>query len=504
MKRVNHFIFFLSIVLFSWVSCANDSDQSEDQPLSPHNQLEVSLDSIMIAKMKDENIPGGGVIVVQNGKTIFKKGYGYANMYTGQSVDVDSTIFRIGSISKAVTLLALTKLIDDGKIGYDDDVTDYFPDIKNPKNYTSPLTIRHLLSHNTGLDQVGLERHTWQLNLPIGERSKLRPSLDSFLKKYLKRVSPAGESYRYDTYGTSLAGAIIARVMDKSYSESMTELVFDPLNMNSTGVDRILDNDPHMSAGHGYAENQYQVVPYELYTTTPASSIDATVSDMGKLLSALTNTDSESNRYYSNSMLDNIMNKVDRAHSEFVGTSHGLHETKRLGQATSALCARGLRHGGDMYGFKSELQIFPEYNTAIFIAVNRNEESGGGNISVLRELEKALLHYLEVPFCTSPHPLPNEVKSDLNEYQGSYYYGVFCHDCSDEEFEMNAWRPSWEKTITVNENNLVLDEAKYYDRGDDVFVREDGWDMIFFQRNSVGEIYSFQHEDDNNVFEKLE
>ena len=84
--------------------------------------LLAKIDNIAAVEMAEQHIPGMTIAIVQAGKTIFKKGFGYADMYTGKPVDPDQSIFRIGSVSKAVTLLALTKLIDEGRIDYDDDV----------------------------------------------------------------------------------------------------------------------------------------------------------------------------------------------------------------------------------------------------------------------------------------------------------------------------------------------------------------------------------------------
>ncbi len=464
-----------------------------------------TIDGIAAKEMAEQHVPGLAIAIVHDGKTIFKKGYGYADMYTGQEVDPDQSIFRIGSVSKAMTLLALTKLIDEGRVNYDDDVTQYFPDIKNPNNFQEPLRIHHLLSHTTGLDQVGLDRHTWQLHLSLAERNEARPSLTEFLSQHLIRRAPAGQQYVYDTYGTSLAGAIIEEVVGKPYREAMNEVLFAPLGMTQSGVDRILDQLPNMVSGHGFNEGSYQVVPYELYSTTPASSVDATVADMARLLEALTgNGANPSGRLFSEATLRRVLGPEFRPHPEFVGTTHGLHEGFYYGAGEEAYAVRSIAHGGDMYGYRSQFRILPEYKLGVFIALNRNPEAGGGRITIERTMINAILDHLDVPKRQHPHPVPAKTDIDLTEYAGTYFYPVFCHTCEPTAYDQGAWRPGWDRTIQVARGALVMDERRYLPRGGDVFVREDGYDMLLFTRDEEGKVIMLQAEDDNNTFEKWE
>jgi len=498
--------FFIGALLVLLLACSSShliegSYQSKNLDLA---KLSVVIDSIAKVEMRDQHIPGMVLAIVKDGRTILKKGYGYADMYSGARVNPDQTVFRIGSVSKAVTLLALTRLIDQGLVGYEDDVMDYFPHIKNPNDYTDPLRIKHLLSHTTGLDQVGLGRHTWQLDLPLSERQKLRPSISSFLEEYAIRRAPAGQLYIYDTYGTTLAGAIIEKVVGLPYKKAMQHLLFEPLGMSSSGVDLILDNLPHMARGHGFNEGAYQLVPYELYTTTPASSIDATAADMAKLLEVLTGNGSNSTGLlFSEKTMERVLNHGFRPHPEFVGTSHGLHEGFYYGIGDEAYKVRSLAHGGDMYGYKAQFRVLPEYGLGVFIASNRNRESGGGRVRIERSIINALLEELGVPKRTKPHIIPGTESADLKEYTGDYFYGVHCHTCNEEDFSNGAWRSSWTKNIVNKEGFLIMDDEKYYQRDKDVFVREDGYDMILFSRNAEGRIISLQPEDDNNTFVRL-
>ncbi|MEM9942006.1 MAG: serine hydrolase, partial [Planctomycetota bacterium] len=139
--------------------------------------LSSSLDDAVKKCMIDQHLPGLAVVVVKDGKTILKRGFGFANVQTKTLVDPDRTLFRIGSVSKALTFLALTRLIDDGRVKRSDSVEKFIGDIPNPFNFSSPVTIDHLLTHTSGFDQIGTKRHVYRHELSLEQRKALRPSI---------------------------------------------------------------------------------------------------------------------------------------------------------------------------------------------------------------------------------------------------------------------------------------------------------------------------------------
>lgn len=93
----------------------------------------------------------------------------------------DSTIFRIGSTSKALTFFVLTKLIDKGLIDYEDAISKYIEDIKNPYNFKYSIKIKHILTHTGGFDQIGYGRQVLDFELSLEERKARRPTISEFL-----------------------------------------------------------------------------------------------------------------------------------------------------------------------------------------------------------------------------------------------------------------------------------------------------------------------------------
>jgi CubicO group peptidase (beta-lactamase class C family) len=109
------------------------------------------VDSLVELTLQTFHVPGISVGIIKDGKLIYAKGYGVANLKTGKKVD-EYTLFGIASNSKSYTAAALGMLVDEGKITWDDKVTDYIPEFKMYNPYvTDEFTIRDLLTHRSGL-----------------------------------------------------------------------------------------------------------------------------------------------------------------------------------------------------------------------------------------------------------------------------------------------------------------------------------------------------------------
>ena len=134
------------IQVFAMILLMQTSIAQTSKPISSSQ-----IDSLTELVLKTFNVPGIAVGVVKDGKLIHAKGYGVANLSTGKKVD-ENTLFGVASNSKAMTAGALGILVDEGKIKWDDKVTDYIPEFKMYDPYvTDAFTIRDLLTHRSGL-----------------------------------------------------------------------------------------------------------------------------------------------------------------------------------------------------------------------------------------------------------------------------------------------------------------------------------------------------------------
>lgn len=186
------------------------------------------IDSLVEKVLTTFDVPGISVAVVKDDKVIHAKGYGVRSLVTKQKVD-ENTLFGIASNSKAFTAAALAMLIDDGKMQWDDKVTDYIPEFKLYNPYvTEEFTVRDLLTHRSGLGLGAGDLMMW-------------PDSNNFTKKdiihnlrYLKPVSSFRSKYDYDNNLYIIAGEVIERVSGMSWEDFIEKRIM--LNSHNMAI----------------------------------------------------------------------------------------------------------------------------------------------------------------------------------------------------------------------------------------------------------------------------
>ena len=184
------------------------------------------LDSLMSAIYPNDK-PGAAIAIVKNGKVIFKKGYGIADL-DSKTIITSSTNFNIGSMTKQFTAYCILKLQSQKKLSLDDKLIKFFPDF-NPK-VASAITIRDLLTHSSGIidyyDYVDKKRYT-----EFSDKDIL-PAIKSIDSVYF----PAGSRFRYSNTGYCLLALIVEKVSGKPFPEFVQDNIFKPLKMEKSGV----------------------------------------------------------------------------------------------------------------------------------------------------------------------------------------------------------------------------------------------------------------------------
>lgn len=498
---------YLSILLALLLAACTGLPQAEPVPDTTFSaeQLEATIDQIVAEEMTATHLPGVAIVIVKEGKTVIKRGYGVADVSTGRPVDTEKTLFRIGSVTKALTGFGVSRLIDTGRLSYEADVAQYFDGIPNLNGGADPVTIWNLLTHTGGFDQPGLDRHIWSLDQSLDNRKAMRPSLSTFLENNLRRITPPGQIFRYDTYGITLAGEILGRVTNKSYADAMHQELFAPAGMENSFVEADKAHLPDVALGYGWIDSAYVAQPYEVYVTTPASSIDATPADMALLLEALTGDGVNSHgRVFSKAMADAILSPQYKPHPRFTGVTHNLWESPSV-DPPDGPAVRSVGHGGSMLGFWTLMDIFVDKKVAVFMVTNRNFEAGGGPVNLGSRISQAVLKalYPESPTypISAPVPLGNR---NLEAYVGDYAAGTFCQSCSQAELARGAWMLHYNRVVTLAEEGLEIDEEIFLPSADeDVFIRQDRKQEVFFGRDAEGQVSFFMTSDGPATVERV-
>ncbi len=178
------------------------------------------FDSVMAAN----NIPGLSVAVSIDGQVVWSEGFGYANIETGTPVTA-RTKFRIGSVSKPLTAVAVGTLIDDGKLDLDAPVQQYVPAF--PEKAKGTVTSRSVGGH-----LAGIRHYQGTENLSSRKYQTVTQSLEIFKDDTLQ--TPPGEAYSYSSYGWNLLSAVVEGASGEEFLPFMYENVFGPLDMRNT------------------------------------------------------------------------------------------------------------------------------------------------------------------------------------------------------------------------------------------------------------------------------
>ncbi|HUE69951.1 MAG TPA: serine hydrolase domain-containing protein [Pirellulaceae bacterium] len=209
------------------------------------------LDAWMKEIMAEHKIPGGSLAVVKDGKLVYARGFGYADREAKTPVQPES-LFRIASVSKPITAVAIMKLAEQGKLKLDDKVLDYIDaepflaeDRKIDERWQQ-VTLAHCLTHTGGWDR-GVSYDPMFQALRMSREMKVPLPIEPLHIIRYQRGMPLdfdpGSRYAYSNFGYSLLGRVIEKVSGKSYEQYVKDEVFAPLGISSPRIGRSLASE---------------------------------------------------------------------------------------------------------------------------------------------------------------------------------------------------------------------------------------------------------------------
>jgi len=191
--------------------------------------------------------PGAAVLALKDGDVIFERGYGIADLKTRRRIDA-RTNFRLASVSKQFTAAAVMLLVRDGKLRYEDRLTDIFSDFPE---YGRAITVCHLLNHTSGLPDYEELMPPADPKLPVEEVQIKDGGVLELLKGERSGKFAPGTKWFYSNSGYVLLGLIVEKVSGRRFSEFLRHRVFFPLQMTATvAYERGLDDVPDRAFGH--------------------------------------------------------------------------------------------------------------------------------------------------------------------------------------------------------------------------------------------------------------
>lgn len=343
------------------------------QPLPPA-ELEAFIDGVIRDAMATDHVSGATVAIVQGGKPVMIKGYGFAT--ADRAVDPNRDLFRIASVSKTFTWILLMREVEAGRMKLDAPINDYLPaDMKIPdQGFSRPIRVVDLMGHGGGFEDTAL-----------GHLFTDKPANVTTLAAYLKanrpnRVREAGQFSTYCNWCVALVGYAVARSNGAADFQTLAERdLFGPLGMTSTtfrapyparaGLPAPMPKAlaDRLSTGFNWTGSGFEGAKFEFGSMDPAGSVSTTAPDMARyMLMQLAGGSLDGRTIYGPNTAKAFRTPVFNEPQGINGWAHGFQQVTLPG----GYAAYG--HGGALSHYFTNMLVIPELDLGIFISTNTN------------------------------------------------------------------------------------------------------------------------------------
>ncbi len=446
-----------SLLLF--VSLLSTFNSVAGQTLSPEAQQEFRL--LVQALADSAQVPGGAVVLVQGGRTLFIP---LGRPPAGERPISQDTAFRVGSVSKVFTALAVAQLAAEDVLDLDEDIRKERPWLAGVAA-DQPVTLRQLLTHTSGFDDhaVGMFARTAEDIEPLSEYLRRRMP---------QRTTEPGRWARYSNHGVALAGEIAAGTAEGSFASVVRNSVFSLLGMESSSFEQPLPRSlrDRMAPAYRCADGTCSPLPFDYRNTTPAGAMVTTPGDMGRFISAFLRADPALPSETWRLMRTASWNAAQGA----AGLTLALHQQRIAG-------GMALVHAGSSSGYKSLLVLLPELKAGIFAVTTGG--SGQFGYDLLDAFEARV-------GASAPQTDLVPLDTDQQEaFPGTYLLGRSAR----ATYESFPGLFLFSDELHLTDRGLLARREggtwRNYGRlGPDVVIRADGQASIYFERRQDGSV----------------
>ena len=311
------------------------------------------VDDYIKSQMAEHRIPGVALEIIQDGKVVKTAAYGLANVELKVPTKPE-TVFEIGSVTKQFTAAGILLLAQEGKLSVDDKIRQH---LKNTPAAWTNVTIRHLLTHTSGI-----KSYTGLPGFQIWRHLTQEQFIAAIGKEPME--SEPGSAWKYCNTGFNLLGYIIENVSGKSYWDFMSQRVFQPCGMDAT-TNRVASLIiPNRASGYEQAEHVWINRDSDLTEVFSAGAIASTVGNLAQWNAALEG--------------ESILNAASKAQMWTPAKLTNGKATKYgFGWFVDTVEGhKNIGHGGSTSGFSASIQRFPDDKLAVIILTNTDEQVG--------------------------------------------------------------------------------------------------------------------------------
>jgi CubicO group peptidase (beta-lactamase class C family) len=413
---------------------------------SSEKQLNAAFDKLIAEQFKP-NETGGVALVARKGRVLYKKAFGMAQLELNVPMQSDM-VFKIGSITKQFTAIAILQWVEQGKLSLQDDITKFFPDYPS---HGHQITVQHLLTHTSGIKSYTNIDNFSEI---MGKDMKPNEVINYF--KHQPMEFAPGTKWNYNNSGYFLLGAIVEKISGKSYAQYVEEAFFKPLGMKQTGygdpIQLVKNRVQGYEKGSQGLEN---AKPLSLTLPYAAGALQSTVEDL-----FIWNQAVNSYKLVTKETLEKAFTSYKLTDGKDTHYGYGWFLATLQGAQTA-------EHGGGIPGFSTHAIYLPKED--IFVAVFLN----CGCISPNDLSAKMAAIALGKPYDYKEIPLDS---ASLQHYIGVYEN-----------------KDGQQRIITLVDNQLYSQRTgssqfKIKSFQKDNFFFEQALTVLTFERNAVGQV----------------
>ncbi len=313
------------------------------------------LSAAVSHEVSSKELGAFSIALVDNDRTVWSEGFGHQDAEKKVRATAD-TVYRVGSVSKLFTDIAVMQLVEQGQLDLDSPVQRYVPAFAPQNPFDAPITLRQLMSHRSGLVRESPVGHYFDPSEP-----SLADTVASLNSTSL--VYRPGSKTKYSNAAVSVVGSVLESRLAVSHARQVRDTILEPLHMLRSGFEVSDDLRPHLAAGwmRTYDGRRFPA-PTFMLGTGPAGNMLANVTDLSKFLICLFQEGrTDKGRILKPETLKLMLEPIGDDSGQARGFGLGFHVKKMDGY-------KQVGHGGAIYGFSTQLEALPERKLGVVAA----------------------------------------------------------------------------------------------------------------------------------------
>ncbi len=370
--RNNVFVLAANLILVSAFSAivppghAQNTNQKSAADVASQQKYQATitmLDAFIRREMGDKKLPGVSVALVDGQQIIWQKGYGFSDPAAKTPITND-TVFRVGSVSKLFTDIAVMRLVEQGKLDLDAPITKYLPEFKPRNSFNKPITLRQLMSHRAGLVREPPIGNYFDSNEP-----SLAETIESLNQTAL--VYAPEKRTKYSNAGIATVGYVLEKTQKQMFADYLKSKLLEPLGMKNSNFKLTAEIEKNLTKAQMWTifGKTFDAPVFEL-GIAPAGSMYTTTGDLARFAGALFSADDNApDAILKKDTLEKMWQPQYVAPGQKGGFGLGFFVSDLHGH-------RQVGHGGAIYGFSTQLSVLPDDKLGVVVVSTEDFSNG--------------------------------------------------------------------------------------------------------------------------------